>query len=125
MLTAQQYRVKAAEYAGLAETAHSASQSREFLALERHCTSLAANKDWLAGNNDQAVPRPEQVDRRRAEEAQILTCLGAAVIMRWATLPKKIQRELFDYAGSIGELKPTTEFKGQIARFLNQRWKSS
>jgi hypothetical protein len=45
--------------------------------------------------------------------------------MRWATLPKKIQRELFDYAGSIGELKSTTELKGQIARFLNQRWKSS
>jgi hypothetical protein len=117
MPTAQQYRVKAAEYAGLAETARSASETREFRTLERNCKSLAANKEWLAGDNDQAVPASQQVDR--ADEEQILRCLGAAVIMRWNTLPKKIQRELFEYAGSIGDLQQTTELKGQIARFLH------
>jgi hypothetical protein len=117
MPTAQQYRVKAAEYAGLAETARSASETREFRTLERNCKSLAANKEWLAGDNDQALPASPQVDR--ADEEQILRCLGAAVIMRWNTLPKKIQRELFEYAGSIGDLQQTTELKGQIARFLH------
>jgi hypothetical protein len=117
MPTAQQYRVKAAEYAGLAETARSASETREFRTLERNCTSLAANQEWLAGDNDQALPASPQVDR--ADEEQILRCLGAAVIMRWNTLPKKIQRELFEYAGSIGDLQQTAELKGQIARFLH------
>jgi len=117
MPTAQQYRVKAAEYAGLAETARSASETRELRTLERNCKSLAANKEWLAGDNDQAVPASQQVDR--ADEEQILRCLGAAVIMRWNTLPKKIQRELFEYAGSIGDLQQTAELKGQIARFLH------
>jgi len=117
MPTAQQYRVKAAEYAGLAEAARSASETREFRTLERNSTSLAANQEWLAGDNDQDVPASQQVDR--ADEEQILRCLGAAVIMRWNTLPKKIQRELFEYAGSIGDLQQTTELKGQIARFLH------
>ena len=122
MLTAQQYRVKAAEYAGLAETARSASESREFRALERNCASLAASKDWLAGagDNDQAMPASRPVDHVHAEEEQILKCLGAAVIMRWTTLPRKVQRELFEDAGSIGDLLQTTELKGQIARFLHR-----
>jgi hypothetical protein len=117
MPTAKQYRVKAAEYAGLAETARSASETREFRTLERNCTSLAANKEWLAADNDQAVPASQQADH--ADEEKILRCLGAAVILRWNSLPKKIQRELFEYAGSIGDLQQTTELKGQIARFLH------
>jgi len=119
MITAQQYRVKAAEYAGLAETARSASEGREFRALERNCASQAANEEWLAGNGDRTVPVSEQGDHARAEEEQILRCLGAAVIMRWNTFPKNIQRELFEYAGSIGDLQQVTELKGQIARFLH------
>jgi|SoiMethySBSTD1v2_1073268.scaffolds.fasta_scaffold31047_4 hypothetical protein len=119
MLTAHQYRVKAAEYAALAETADSLSHSREFRTLERNCSSLAANEEWLAGNNDRAARAPGKLDDAGAEEQQILACLGAAVIMRWNTLPKKIQRELFEYAGSIGDLQQTTELKGQIARFLH------
>ena len=74
-------------------------------------------KEWLAGDDDQAAPASQQVDR--ADEEQILRCLGAAVIMRWNTLPKKIQRELFEHAGCIGDLQQTTELKGQIARFLH------
>jgi hypothetical protein len=121
MLTAQEYRVKAAEYAGLAETARSVSESREFRALARNCASLAANKDSMAGvgDHDQALPASRPVDHVGAEEEQILKCLGAAVIMRWTTLPRKVQRELFEDAGSIGDLLQTTELKRQIARFLH------
>jgi hypothetical protein len=58
-------------------------------------------------------------DQAFADEEQILGCLGAAVIMRWGTLPTKIQRELFEHATSLADLAQTTELKGQIARFLH------
>jgi len=50
---------------------------------------------------------------RRMVEERILGCLGATVIMKWTTLPKKIQRELFECAGSIGDLQQAPELKGQ------------
>ena len=56
-----------------------------------------------------------------AEEEKILEYLGAAVIMRWRTLPTKLQRELFDHAASLAELGQTAELKGQIARFLHKQ----
>jgi hypothetical protein len=69
------------------------------------------------------APAPEadgqKVDQDFAEEEQILGCLGAAVIMRWGTLPTKIQRELFEHATSLADLTQTAQLKGQIARFLH------
>ncbi|HET8974080.1 MAG TPA: hypothetical protein VFN63_12430, partial [Pseudolabrys sp.] len=44
---------------------------------------------------------------------------GAAVIMQWNTIPTKLQRELFDTAGSLGDVLKTSELRGQIARFLH------
>jgi hypothetical protein len=44
---------------------------------------------------------------------------GSAVIMRWGTLPTKIQRELFDHATSLADLAQTAPPKSQIARFLH------
>jgi hypothetical protein len=35
------------------------------------------------------------------------------------TLPTKIQRELFEHAASLADLKQTAPPKGQIARFLH------
>ena len=52
-------------------------------------------------------------------EEHILRCLGAAVIMQWNTIPTKLQRELFDTAGSLGDVLQTTTLRGQIARFLH------
>jgi hypothetical protein len=54
-----------------------------------------------------------------AEEDQILRSLGAAVIMRWNTIPTKLQKELFEDASSIGDLLQADALKGQIARFLH------
>jgi len=54
------------------------------------------------------------------EEEHILRCLGAAVIMQWNDLPTDIQRELFDHAISMGELRHTAKLKGQIARFVHK-----
>jgi len=40
--------------------------------------------------------------------------------MHWNTLPRKLQRELFDHASSMGDLLHTSALRGQIARFLHK-----
>jgi len=65
------------------------------------------------------APAALKVDQASAEDEKILECLGAAVIMRWGTLPTKIQRELFEHATSLADLAQTAPLKGQIARFLH------
>jgi len=57
-----------------------------------------------------------KVDQAPVEDKKILE---AAVIMRWGTLPTKIQRELFEHATSLADLAQTAPPKGQIARFLH------
>ena len=64
------------------------------------------------------APADLKVDRAPVEDKKILECLGAAV-MRWGTLPTKIQRELFEHATSLADLAQTAPPKGQIARFLH------
>jgi hypothetical protein len=66
-----------------------------------------------------ALERPRTSEE--AEGEHILRCLGAALIMRWNTLPTKLQRELFDNAGAMGELLDAATLRGQIARFLHRR----
>jgi hypothetical protein len=116
MPTTQQYRMKAAEYAALADRAPSPSEGREFRALEHSFAALAANQEWLAGD-DHGTTASVTTDTARAEE-EVLRCLGAAVVMRWQMLPTKIRRELLDRANSIRDLPPTTELRKQIAGFL-------
>ena len=57
----------------------------------------------------------------RSDEEKILRFLGAAVIMQWNTLPTKLQRELFDKAGSMDNLLDAGSLRAQIAQFLHQR----
>ena len=122
MFTAEQYRAKAAEFRTfLANTPRSPNETREFRHLERIYTRLAENEEWMAVNIDKTI-QPGENDNSAAlveEEEQILKCLGAAVLMRWNTVPTKLQRELFDCASAIGDLQQTTPLKGQIARFLH------
>jgi hypothetical protein len=71
------------------------------------------------GHSEQRdVPPSPEVDETADEEQRILECLGAAVVMRWGSLPTKIQRELFEYAT---DLQQTAHQKGQIARLLHDR----
>src|SRR5438034_5310458 len=65
------------------------------------------------------VTADPKVDQAPAEDKKILECLGAAVIMRWDTLPTKIQLELFEHATSLADLAQTAPPKGQIARLLH------
>jgi hypothetical protein len=123
MFTAEQYRAKAAEFkAFLTDTSRSPGEMTEFRDLERVYTTLAENEEWMTIHIDQTVQRRKDRENRTAladEEEQILKCLGAAVVMRWDTVPTKLQRELFDCASTIGDLLETTPLKGLIARFLH------
>lgn len=120
-------RTKAAEYSELAKTANSPNEVRK---LEQSFAAHADNEQLLGDNSDQTV---HAIERDRTdeviladeailaeEEEHVLTYLGAALIMQWNTLPTKLQRELFDNAGSMGELLDTAALRGKIARFLHK-----
>ena len=133
MFTADDFRNKAAECAAKVEGGSSPGEIRDLRRLEQSFLSLASNEDWLAANLNKivhsqdvrAAERPEEaVDGEAASEVEehVLRCLGAAVILQWGSIPAKLQRELFDSAGSMGDLMRTPELRGQIARFVrNQR----
>jgi hypothetical protein len=143
MFVADQYRAKAAKSAELLKKTDVTSEIRELQRSQRSFNQLAQNEDWLAINFDKMVRSRDAfsqdlsqvhsdglsqdevvdkvVDRKAVAEVEehVLRCLGAAVIMQWNTIPKKLQRELFDTAGSLGDLLQTAELRGQIARFLH------
>ena len=122
MFSAEQYRAKAAEFRTLlTNMRRSPNETSEFRNLEQTYTTLAENEEWMAINIDKTI-QPGENDNSAAlveEDEQILKCLGAAVLMRWNTVPTKLQRELFDCASTIGDLQKTTPLKGRIARFLH------
>jgi hypothetical protein len=131
MFTPRQYRAKADEYTELAKTAETPEAAQEFTELKQSFATLADNEQWLSDNYQQTIhakadERPNEAAANlnklslAVEEDKILRYLGAALIMQWNTLPRKLQRELFDLAGSMGELLNTAELRGQIARFLHR-----
>jgi hypothetical protein len=123
MFTPKFYRTKAAEFAELAKSGDP-EKSAEYRKRERSFASLADNEEWLARNFDKTLHKPQPDGEASAglaaTEQHILRCLGAAVIMQWNSLPKKLQRELFDGAGSMGDLLDVAKLRGQIARFLHK-----
>jgi hypothetical protein len=123
MFTSKYYRTKAAEFGELAKTGD-LEKSAEFRKRERSFTSLADNEEWLAQNFEKTLHSSERDGEATAglaaTEEHVLRCLGAAVIMQWNTIPKKLQRELFDSAGSMGDVLNVAALRGQIARFLHK-----
>jgi hypothetical protein len=124
MFSSERYRARAAEYVDLAKKTDSPAEIRKYHDLERSFTGLADNEEWLERNFDKMVHAPNrdraEGDALVAEEEQILCYLGAAVIMQWNNIPKKLQRDLFDNAGSMGDLLSTEVLRGKIARFLHR-----
>jgi len=124
MFNTKQYSAKVTEYGDRSREATDPSQVREYKESRDSFGSLAENEKWLADNfNKTLQPLDEKQSIRAAlatEEEHVLRCLGASVIMQWNTIPAKLQRELFDTAGSMGELMATAELRGQIARFLHK-----
>lgn len=124
MFTTKQYRAKSDEYTELLKTASGSNETKEFRTLEQDFGVMADDAQWLADQDDRTVPATKrgpaiQMDLTEEEEG-ILRCLGAALIMQWGTLPRKLQRELFDNAGCVGELLISAPPRGQIARFLHK-----
>jgi len=131
MFTAKQFRAKATESAESLKRTDDPSQIREFQRSKASFTALAENEDWLANNFDKII-RSQEIPSRddgagnpvagasvAETEEHILRCLGAAVIMQWNTIPTKLQRELFDTAGSLGDVLKSAALRAQIARFLH------
>ncbi len=131
MFTAEHFRTKVAESAESIKNTDVPSEIHEFERSMKSFGLLAQNEDWLADNFDKMIhsqdvlSMDEAVGKRLDSKAvaeieeHILRCLGAAVIMQWNTIPTKLQRELFDTAGSLGDLPQTVTLRGQIARFLH------
>jgi hypothetical protein len=124
MSSSEPFRAKAAEFRELlAKAPHSPNEASGLRDLERTYTTLAENEEWMAAHIDQTIQPITNGESRTAlaekEDEQILKCLGAAVLMRWNTVPTKLQRELFDCACAVGDLQQTTPLKGAIARFLH------
>jgi hypothetical protein len=132
MFTTKQYRAKSNEYGELSKGSSDPGQTRKHQASSDSFSALADNQEWLADNFDKMLQPPDEgpdegSDEKpsghvtlAAEEEHILRCLGAAVIMHWNTIATKLQREIFDTAGSMGELLATAELRAQIARFLHK-----
>jgi hypothetical protein len=132
MFTAKQFHSKAAESV---ESLKHTDVPSEILRLQhaiQNFTELAQNEEWLADNFDKIIRSQDsdlsadagkagQSEAIAAVEEHILRCLGAAVITHWNTIPAKLQRELFDTAGSMGDLLQTGVLRGQIARFLHKQ----
>jgi len=123
MSSAQQYRAKAAEFrALLTNTPRSPNETRDLRDLAQTYTTLAENEEWMAANMDKVIQRRKNYDERTVlaeEEERILNCLGAALLMRWNTVPTKLQRELFDCAGTLDDLQQSKPLRERIARFLH------
>jgi hypothetical protein len=131
MFTAEQFRAKAAESTESLKHTDVPSEIRALQRSEQSFNALAQNEDWLADNFDKIIKSQDihpqddvagkSASRRTVAEIEehILRCLGAAVILQWNTIPTKLQRELFDTAGSLGDVLQTAALRGQIARFLH------
>lgn len=131
MFAADQYRKKAAEYAEAAKAAIVPSEIRDLKRSQKTFNDPAKNEGWLADNFDKMIgpariyTKDDGIERRLddddivAIEDRIFRCLGAALIMQWNTIPRELQRELFDTAGSFGDAMQTASLRGQIAHFLH------
>jgi hypothetical protein len=130
MFTAKQFRQKAAESAESLRSTDVPSEMLKHKLAKDSFSALAENEDWLATNFDKVIHdnitppdsglgMPATQTVQAEVEERILRCLGAAVIMHWNTIPAKLQRELFDTAGSVGDVLKSAELRAQIARFLH------
>ncbi|MFY9686119.1 MAG: hypothetical protein WAJ88_10015 [Pseudolabrys sp.] len=131
MFAAKPFREKAAKSAEALKHTDVPSEIDQLQRSAQSFTELAQNETWLADSFDKMIRSRgldaqdgvagKPLDRNSVAEVEehILRCLGAAVIMQWNTIPTKLQRELFDTAGSLGDVLKTSELRGQIARFLH------
>ena len=130
MFTAKQFREKAAESAESLKHTDVPSEIRELQRSKRKLqlrwrktrigwrtisTRSSIRRAPLHRMTPLESPSPD-VTVAEVEE-HILRCLGAAVIMQWNTIPTKLQRELFDTAGSMGDVLKSAALRGRLPAF--------
>jgi hypothetical protein len=104
---------------------HAKTTRQDDLANDKASTVvvLADVEQWGSNNYDEAATISKRDGPTRVplagDDDTVLRCMGAALIMRWNTLPAKLQKELFDDAGDMGELLDSAALRRQIARFLH------
>ena len=84
----------------------------------------AKNMDSLTANRDKTTrPRTQHRDNHfvPADKEKFLRYLGAAVIMRWNTIPTKLQQELLEHASTLDELQQMPPWRAAITQFLHDR----
>jgi hypothetical protein len=124
MVTAKQYRAKAAEYTELLKAVRLPAETREIRRLEQSYLTLAENEEWMADNlektNNPGADENWYGDAILAKQGKhTLGCHGAEVATQSSAIPTMVQ-QLFDDAGSMGGLLQTATLRGQIARFLHK-----
>jgi hypothetical protein len=124
MVTAKQYRAKAAEYTELLKAVRLPAETREIRRLEQSYLTMAENEEWMAANLEKTnTPGADENwygDAILAKQGQhTLGCHGANVATQSSAIPTMVQ-QLFDDAGSMGGLLQTATLRGQIARFLHK-----
>jgi hypothetical protein len=122
MPDSKQDRAKATEDIERGRSTEVPNEIVEYKTLERKSTAMADNEAWLADNFGKILSSKDgnDGDALAGDEERILRCLGAALIMHWNTLPKKLQKELFDTAGAMDDLLDSEALRAQIARFLHK-----
>jgi hypothetical protein len=118
MFAADRYRLKAAK------CQESLNPLKEF--DNQHPHMPLAGKEGLPPAGGEKIPSRRRIFRDNPalvaeEEENTLKCLGAAVILRWNTLPKKLQRELFEHADNIGNMYQTASFREPVVQVLHDR----
>jgi hypothetical protein len=83
-------------------------------------TRALAGWETEGGALGSAGPDGDRRELLSEEEAYILQCLGAAVLLQWNDLPTHVQRELFEHSIAGVELRKISMLKEQIARFLHK-----
>jgi rubrerythrin len=122
MFSSKQYRAKATEYAERGNKTEAPNEIGEYRDLARTFAEMADNEKWVEDNYEKLLHGPgkdENDSDTLGVEERILRCLGAALIMQWTNLPKKLQKELFDAAGAMDDLLNTEALRARIARFLH------
>ncbi len=116
MFTAKKFRRLAEEYGSLARLSDKALEITKFRQLQRTNTKSAEIEELLHGimksRSARALrDRDKQCHEFAAEEEHVLRCLGAALLMQWTALPTEVQRELFDKAGAMAEMRDTAALR--------------
>ena len=128
MFNANHYRAKADESTESLKHTDDPNEIRELQRSKKSFTALAQNEDWLANNFDniihsQDIP-PHNDDNAGAPVAGTTVAETEEHIRPGAgfrlVFPTKLQRELFDTAGSMGDVLKSAALRAQIARFLHR-----